>query len=179
MNTTRITVAFDPSTTNLLEKMRKETGFSQSEIVRRALRFYNENRLMHDSAVRKKIYAYVDLLLNGEHVILDIDHWLLFLRLVESSPAEDKFWKEHRDVARSHTEQLKTKVHTVKELLIRLETCNFFRLIENSQNDFTLVLGSELPKKFIKVFLEEYFSGMSAKIEIKENLTKLRVIIEP
>jgi len=29
----------------------------------------------------------------GEHVILDIDHWLLFLGFVESHPEKDKFWE--------------------------------------------------------------------------------------
>jgi hypothetical protein len=177
MNPTRITVAFDPSTANLLEKISKESGLSQSEIMRRALRFYNENRAIDDAATRKKIYTYMDLLLSGEHVILDVDHWLLFLKLVESCPSEEKFWEEHRDVARSHTEQLKAKVLTVEELLARLEACNFFRVIKNSEKDFTLVLGSELPKTFVRIFLEEYFAGMGVKAEIKENLAKIRVTV--
>ncbi len=178
MNPTRITVAFDQSTASLLEKISKERGLSQSEIMRRALRFYYENRAIEDAATRKKLYTYMDLLLGGEHIILDVDHWLLFLKLVESSPEKERFWKEHRDVAKSHTEQLKTKVLTAEELLTRLEACNFFRMTKDSENDFTLVLGSELPKKFVKTFLEEYFAGMGVKAEIKENLAKLRVTVK-
>ena len=178
MNPTRITVAFDQSTATLLEKISKERGLSQSEIMRRALRFYYENRAIEDAATRKKLYTYMDLLLGGEHVILDVDHWLLFLKLAESCPSSEKFWEEHRDVARSHTEQLKTKVLTAEELLTRLEACNFFRITKDSENDFTLVLGSELPKKFVKIFLEEYFAGMGVKAEIRENLAKLRVTVE-
>src|SRR3972149_5978925 len=121
---TRITVAFDQSTANILEKISKEAELSQSEIMRRALRFYHENKVLTDAATRKKIYTYMDLLFNGEHVILDVDHWLLFLRLIESSPEKEKFWSEHREVARSHKEQLKNKVHTAEEMLTRLETCN-------------------------------------------------------
>jgi hypothetical protein len=36
----------------------------------------------------------MDLLLTGEHVILDIDHWLSFLQLAANSPEKDKekFW---------------------------------------------------------------------------------------
>ncbi len=178
MNPTRITVSFDSSTANLLEIISKEEGLSQSEIMRRALRFYSENRVLEDVATRKKIYTYMDLLLNGEHIILDVDHWLLFLKLVESCPSADKFWKEHRDVARSHREQLKTKVRTSEELLARLEACNFFRVTKNSDEDFTLILGSELPKTFVRIFLEEYFAGMGVKAEIKENLAKLRVTVK-
>ena len=178
MNPTRITVAFDQSTANLLEEISKEVRLSQSEIMRRALRFYYENRAIHDAVIRKKIYTYMDLLLNGEHVIVDVDHWLLFLKLVESCPSSEQFWKEHRDVARSHREQLKTKVRTTEELLMRLEACNFFRVTKNSEKDFTLVLGSELPKTFIRIFLEEYFAGMGVRAKIKENLAKLRVTVE-
>jgi hypothetical protein len=178
MNPTRITVAFDQSTASLLEKISKERGLSQSEIMRRALRFYHENMAIEDVATRKKLYTYMDLLLGGEHVILDVDHWLLFLKLAESCSEKEDFWKEHRDVAKSHTEQLKAKVFTAEELLERLEACNFFRMTRDSKNDFTLVLGSELPKKFVKIFLEEYFAGMGVKAEIKENLAKLRVAVE-
>src|SRR3989304_6379105 len=104
-NPTRITVAFDQSTANLLEKISKETELSQSEIMRRAIKFYSDNKTLTDPAVRKKAYAYMDLLLGGEHVILDVDHWLLFLRLVEKIPDKEEFWAEHRKVARSHCEQ--------------------------------------------------------------------------
>jgi hypothetical protein len=178
-NPTRITVAFDQSTANLLEKISIETELSQSEIMRRALKFYNDNKLLTDPAVRKKAYAYMDLLLGGEHIILDVDHWLLFLQLIENSPDKEKFWAEHKTVARAHKEQLKSKVHSAEELLTRLETCNFYRLTKNSEREFTLVFGSELPKKFVQVFLEEYFSAMGIKAEIKENLTKLNVSVKP
>jgi hypothetical protein len=177
-NPTRITVAFDQSTANLLEKISKEAELSQSEIMRRALRFYYENRALADPMIKKKIYTYMELLLGGEHVILDVDHWLLFLRLIESSPEQEKFWNEHRKVAQSHKEQLKNKVHTAEELLARLETCNFFRMTKNSENDFTLILGSELPKKFVRIFIEEFFSAMGVKAEIKENLAKISVTVK-
>jgi hypothetical protein len=175
MNPTRITVAFDQSTANLLENLTKETELSQSEIMRRALRFYSENKAIWDAAQRKKTFTYLDLLSSGEHVILDVDHWLLFLNLAESCPESEKFWSSHREVARSHAEQLKTEVPTAEELLTRLEACNFFRMTKNSENSFTLILGSELPKKFVKIFIEEYFSAIGVKAEIKEHLAKLIV----
>ncbi len=178
-NPTRITVAFDKQTADLLEKISTETQVSQSEIMRRALKFYNENRALEDAVTKKKIHAYTDLLLSGEHMILDVDHWLLFLRLIALSPEKEKFWSEHREVARSHWEQLKGKVHSVEELLVRLEACNFFRLTKNSATDFTLILLSEVSKDFVKIFLEEYFLAMGLKAEIKENLAKLRVTVRP
>jgi hypothetical protein len=177
VNPTRITVAFDKTTADLLEKISTETQVSQSEIMRRALKFYNENKALEDPATKKKILAYLDMLLTGEHIILDVDHWLMFLRLIASSPEKETFWTEHKEVARAHWEQLKTKVHTPEEMLTRLEVCNFYRLTKNAPNDFTLVLVSEVSKEFIRIFLEEYFAAMGVKAEIKENLTKLRVTV--
>jgi hypothetical protein len=177
-NPTRITVAFDQATANLLEKISLDTDVSQSEVMRRAIKFYSENKALQDPSTRKKAYAYMDLLLDGEHVILDVDHWLLFLRLIESSPEKEKFWAEHREVARSHKDQLKSKVLTAEELLTRLEMCNFYRMTKNSAKDFTLIFGSELPRQFVKVFLEEYFAAMNIKAEIRENLTKLNVTVK-
>jgi hypothetical protein len=178
-NPTRVTVAFDKATANLLEKISGEAELSQSEIMRRALRFYSENYTLTDPALRKKAYAYMSLLLDGEHVVLDVDHWLLFLRLLESSPDQERFWAEHREVARSHAEQLRGQVHSAEELLTRLETCNFYRLTKSSEREFTLIFGSELPKKFIQVFLEEFFKGLGVRAEIKENLSKLNVTVKP
>ena len=179
VNPTRVTVAFDKATADLLEKISAESEVSQSEVMRRALKFYNENKALEDPANKKKIHGYMDMLLSGEHVILDVDHWLMFLSLIASSPEKEKFWNEHKELARAHWEQLKTKVHSPEEMLTRLEICNFYRLTKNAPNDYTLVLVSETSKDFIKIFLEEYFAAMGVKAEIKENLTKLRVTIKP
>ena len=179
VNPTRITVAFDKNTADLLEKISIEASLSQSEIMRRALKSYSENKALEDPAIKKKINAYLDMLLTGEHVIIDVDHWLMFLRLIPTSPQKEQFWKEHREVARAHWEQLKNKVHTAEDLLARLEACNFYRLIKNAPNDFTLVLVSEDSKDFIRIFLEDYFTAMGVKAEIKANLTKLRITTKP
>ena len=179
VNPTRITVAFDKPTADLLEKISTDAQVSQSEVMRRALKFYNENKALEDPTTKKKIHSYLDMLLNGEHIILDVDHWIMFLNLIASSPDREKFWSEHKEVARAHWEQLKTKVHSPEEMLARLEICNFFRLTKNAPNDFTLVLVSEASKEFIKIFLDEYFAAMGVKAEIKENLTKLRVLVKP
>jgi hypothetical protein len=177
-NPIRITIALDSETNSLIEKIKGETKVSQSELVREALRFYHDNIKIADISVRNKIGFYMDMLLSGEHVILDVDHWLLFLNLVESSPEKEKFWEECREVARSHAEQLKHKVCSLEDLLERLEACNFFRITKNSENDFTLVLGSEITRKFVRTFIEEFLSVMGLKAEIKENIAKIRITTE-
>ncbi len=178
-NPTRITVAFDQSTAKLLEKATQEAELSQSEIMRRALRFYSENKALQDPTTSRKVHAYMELLLSGEHVILDVDHWLLFLRFIETSPESAKFWEEHKKVAQSHREQLRSKASTMESILTRLETCNFYRMTKNSDRDFTLVLGSEVPKTFVRILLEEFFSVAGIKAEIKENFAKISVTAKP
>ena len=95
VNPTRITVAFDKTTADLLEKISTEAQVSQSEVMRRALKFYNENKALEDPTTKKKILAYTDMLLNGEHIILDVDHWLMFLQLISTSPGAEKWPKTY------------------------------------------------------------------------------------
>ena len=72
-------------------------------------------------------------------------------------------------------EQFRHKFHRAEYILKRLETCNLFKLSKTSKNAFTLVLGSDVPKKFVKTELEEIFDGMGFQVEIKEDFSKLRV----
>lgn len=174
-NPTRITIALDEETANRFEKMKEETKLSQSELMRRALRFYHENKALIDNSGSDKMRIYADMLSSGEHIILDVDHWLLFLKHIESLPEQGEFWDDCKNIARSHAEQLSLKIRAPEDVLKRLEACNFFKLSKDSENNFTLLMGSEVPKKFIRVFLEEVFAGMGVKIDVKEDIAKLRI----
>ncbi|MCX8000060.1 MAG: hypothetical protein N3A69_14090, partial [Leptospiraceae bacterium] len=131
--------------------------------------------------VNRKVRSYMELLLNGEHVILDVDHWFLFLETIESLPEKErkKFWEGHKKVAQAHVEQLRGKITNIESLLTRLEDCNFFKFTKNSEKEFTLVLGSALHKNFVRLFLEEFLSGIGVKFDIKENFSKLNITIRP
>jgi len=48
-------------------------------------------------------------------------------------------------------------------------------LSEETENAFTIVLGPDITRRFIKTELEEIFRRMGFKVEIKEDLAKLRV----
>jgi metal-responsive CopG/Arc/MetJ family transcriptional regulator len=87
----RITVALDKKTFDLLETMRKETDISRSEMLRQSFRFYTQNKSLLNDKVRKKIEYYIELLDSGEHIILDVDHWILLLNLIDTSPDKEKF----------------------------------------------------------------------------------------
>ncbi len=171
----RITIAMDKDTFEVFKKLKQDLGVSQSELMREALKFYSKHKELFEFVEDKKVYAHAEMLSSGEHVILDIDHWLLFLRFVDSHPDKNKFWELHRAVCRAHAEQFKHKFYRVEHILKRLEACNLFKLSKTSKNEFTLVLGSDVPKQFIRTELEEIFTGMDFQVDIKEDIAKLRV----
>lgn len=167
----RITAAFDSSTVVFLEKISAESNLSYSEVIRRALDFYEENK----SYPKEKVAKCMDLLSNEENVVIDVDYWLLFLDFVQASQNQELFWVKHREIAHSLGELLKGKVRTLDDLLNRLELCNFFKVTKNSQENFTLILSSVLTKKFVMIFLEEFLSALGVKAEIKQNLSKITI----
>jgi len=69
----------------------------------------------------------------------------------------------------------------VEDVLKRLEACNFYILNQVSKIEYTLVLNSDVLKKFVKTLLNETLTGMGYQVEIKEDLAKLRlkVVGEP
>jgi len=172
----RVTVALDEDTFAVFKKMRDDLGISQSELMREALKFYCEYRTLFEPVDAEKVRTYIEMLSTGEHIIMDIDHWLLFLNFIKSHPDNEKFWKSHEAICEAHADQLKYKHnHDAEYVLKRLEACNLFKLSKESENAFTLVLGPDITRRFIKTELEEIFGGMGLKVEIKEDLAKLRV----
>jgi negative regulator of replication initiation len=174
-NLARVTIALDEDAFQLFEKLRREAGVSGSELVRRTLRLYNENKELFK--VKKRIDLYNEMLSSGEHIILDIDHFILLLDLIGSSPKMEKFWQKSKAVAKSHAEQLSSKIRTPEDLLERLAACNFFRLIKNSEKEFTLVLSSVATRKFVKRLVEDFLESMEFDADVKEHLAKLTVKI--
>ncbi len=170
-NPIRVTVALDDQAYQTLENLKEELKSSQSEIVRNALNFYY-NLLDLQKYGLRRVMTYVEMLAEGEHVILDIDHWIAFLRFVETHPEKEKFWEIHRGIARAHAEEFSGM--KVEEILERLEACNLFRINER-RGEFTLVLNDEITRKFVKDFLHEVFSALGVEMDIKEDLMKIRL----
>ena len=141
----RVTISFDEPTYQQFENMKKDLRVSQSELMRRAIRFFYENRATVGTVDREKAREYSDMLADGEHVIIDVDHWLLFLKTIENSGDGAEFWETHREIARSHAEQLNKKVTSPQALLLRLEACNLFKLSQSGDNEFTLMTGPGHP----------------------------------
>ena len=171
----RVTIVLDEETVVLFKEAKKELRVSQSELMREALKFYCKYKTLFETIDEALVRTYIEMLSSGEHIIVDIDHWLLFLNFIDSHQDKEKFWALHREVCQAHAEQFKYRQYHVEYILKRLEACNLFTLRKDSENSFTLVLGSDIARQFIKTELEEIFEGMGFKVEIKEDLAKLRV----
>jgi len=50
---------------------------------------------------------------------------------------------------------------------------------KTSDADFTLLLGYDIPKKFVKTEIEDIFSKMGIRADVKEDFSKLRVKLLP
>lgn len=171
----RVTISMDEETARLFRKLRDELGVSQSEMMREALKFYSRHRSIFESVEDRKLYTHAEMLSAGEHVILDIDHWLLFLRFIDTHPDAEAFWEKHRDVCRAHAEQFRHRLYSADLILNRLEACNLFKLSRTSDTEYTLILSSDLSKKFVRTEVEEILRGMGFAVEIKEDFGKIRV----
>ncbi|MBN1214522.1 MAG: CopG family transcriptional regulator [Candidatus Lokiarchaeota archaeon] len=178
----RITIALDNDTSDIIGEMKLNISISQSELIRRAIKFYykfNKISPYWENGMEKRLNTYIELLSNGEHIILDIDHYLSFLKFIENSPEQDNFWKLNRTIGKAHAEEflINFKTKNVHNIIEHLEICNFFKIVCESSNSYTLLLGSDLQKNFIKIFLEEILKGMGFNVIIKEGFSKLVVLI--
>ncbi len=175
----RVTISFDDESAAISRNLKKDIGISQSKLMRTALKFYSRHKALFESMDVERVYIYTDMLSDGEHVILDTNHWMMFLKFIESHPDKKEFWKRHQKLSQAHAEELIRENYDLEVVLRRLEACNFFNLSRASETDFTLILGYEVPKKFVKNELEYIFSKMGRQAEIREDISKIRIKILP
>lgn len=167
----RLSIALDKETEEIMKRLSQESGLTYSALMRFVLKFFSTyGKLLKDP---EKVRIWLDLLQGGEHVILDVDHWLLFFKYLERSEEKEKFYRECREVSLSHAEQLSSL--SPVEYLKRIEACNFFKMSQTSEREFTLVLNVGSSKRFVKELLLDTLEGMGHRAEIKEDMVKLRL----
>ena len=65
-------------------------------MVRKSIKFYHKFKKVFSNkndGVSAKVNTYLELLSQGEHIIIDVDHYLSFLQFIENSPDKEKFEK--------------------------------------------------------------------------------------
>ena len=178
----RVTIALDDKTHALLQELKGESRKSQSEILRKSIKFYHEFKKVignDKNGMAKRVSTYLDLLSHGEHLILDVDHYLSFLKFIEESSEPERFWEINKTIGKAHAEEFSQLFvfPSVENVIERLELCNFFKIVKDSPQRYTLLLGSDIQKNFMISFLKEIFRDMSFNVEIKESFSKLKLTI--
>jgi len=175
-NSVRTSVALDKKSWEILQILTKKKNTSASDIIRRALITYFEienasNRITPDAT---KIYT--DFLADGEHVIVDIEHWAAIWDELNTKGGE-KLWKEIEKSGFEHGLQYKNKgLTTVYDILRYMEVGNFFKIKIDAEGCYTLVLSTHTEQRFLKLFLENLFKAQKLDVEIRESFGKLRII---
>lgn len=172
----RITFAVDEETENMINELSKREKVSVSEIIRKAIKFYTGlERFLKVGQSWKTLEYYLNLLIDGEHVIIDIDRLIILLELIYDSYIEEDYRELSKKIAKSHAEQFQGL--SPIEVLERLEACNLFKLRKTPQGEYLLLTHHEAMKNFIKDIISELFTSMKVKYDLKEDITKLRLKI--
>jgi predicted transcriptional regulator len=175
-NSIRTSVALDKKTWEMLQILVRKKNATASDIIRRAITTYFEieNAATKISPDATKIYT--DFLADGEHVIVDIEHWAAIWEELNEKGSE-KLWKEIAKSGFEHGIQYKDKGLTnVYDILRYMELGNFFKIKIDAEGCYTLVLSTHTEQKFLKLFLENIFKAQGINVEIRESFGKLRII---
>jgi hypothetical protein len=173
---TRISVALDRKSEEMLNILVRKNNTTISEIVRRAINTYFE---LENAATRvtpdiTKIYT--DFLSDGEHCIVDIEHWTAMLDELNKK-ASDEFWKMMEKIGYEHGIQYKMKGLTdVYDILRYMEVGNWFRVKIDAEGCYTLILSTHTSQKFLKIFFENIFKAQGISVKIYEGFGKLRLV---
>uniref|UniRef100_A0A7C2NDE7 Ribbon-helix-helix protein, CopG family n=1 Tax=Archaeoglobus fulgidus TaxID=2234 RepID=A0A7C2NDE7_ARCFL len=170
----RLSISLDAASKEKLEKLKKMTGKSSSEIIRELIDLgYDIYRFGVDS---QSLEAWVDYLAKRQHMILDIEHWRVIFSEIENSD-NNHFWRQMEEIGLSHAMQYKMKgLDTVEKILRYVEKANWYEIKEEGGGVYTLILNDLKIKRFVRTFLEKVFEGQNIKAEIKEGFGKLIVI---
>ncbi len=171
----KITIALDRGTADLLVKMKADAGLSQSEVLRQSLKFFGKHKRLFELDKMMNIYSRTELLTSRDRIILDLDHWILFLRLIDTHPDKEMFYRQLADICRVQAGQLKEQFLNAESILRRMEVCNLFKVNRIGHNEFSLVFNCISAKRFFQQELEMIFAEMGFLVEIKEGISKLRI----
>lgn len=173
----RTSISLDPRTQEKIKQIVSRTGKSVSEVVREAVNLYYT--LEYSSNLPEtSLKTYIDFLSEGEHVIVDLEHWCAIWNELNDKAGDD-FWEMIAKSGYEHGIQYYNKgLRDVKSILDYMEPGNFFRYKEDSDGSFTLILSCPSEIRFLKVFLENILKAQNIDAEIRESIGKLRIVLK-
>jgi|Deesub1362A_J573_1020465.scaffolds.fasta_scaffold18772_2 Arc/MetJ-type ribon-helix-helix transcriptional regulator len=172
----RITVSLDDGTAKMLEELTKSDKRSVSEIVRFAISEYYKLRGIQRYVDPEFVSTIIDLLSEGEHVIVDVSLWATMLEELNKN-AKDSFWKFVERIGNEYGFQLKVKgLKGVYDVLKYMGCLNWYHVKITSPNTYILILTVRAEVKILSVFLQNLFRALDTPVEIIEGVRKIIVI---
>ena len=172
----RLCISLDDETYKTIEDLQKKTKTSKADVIRKVINNHNEQNRLFKNVDTETMMIYLDYLVSGEHVIVDIDLLCAIFDSLES--VSDDFWDKIRESGEAHARQYYMKgMKTLQDILFYISKSNLFRLKMESPNYFTLILfaPSKCIRKFIKVFLEGVFINQMINVQFTESIDKITI----
>ena len=172
----RLCISLDDDTYKTIENLQNNTKTSKADVIRKVINNFNEQKKMMKDVDLETNLIYLDYLLSGEHVIVDVDLLCTIFERLEGSDFD--FWAKIKESGEAHARQYIMKgMKNVKDILYYVSKTNLYRLKIESPNYFTLILftPSKCARKFLRVFLEGVFDNMMLNVQFTESIGKLTV----
>ncbi len=171
----RVTVNLDPESLDRLENIESELRTSKSDVVRRALE-YLEVILEKKDISPDELETILDLRMRPDNLLFDIGIFQAFLQEIGEPSKELK--EDLRDIgADFYLSYCEKGIAEPMKCLNRLEKTNLFRLIVESDDNFTIIPMIPEMGEYLRIFLEGYIdkSDITANIEMSRHKIRLRV----
>lgn len=169
----RLSVSLDLETVELVEKLQSKYQTSKSEIVRKALNYFDVIT-EEDNLSPEELRSIIKLSARPDTIVIDISIIEAIAKEVERGSAE--FEKELREVGEElYREYCDMGVMSPSECLKTVEKTNLFDIATESEDSFTLISTNRKMNKILKVFLEGLLEGYGDEIEVTEAHGKIRI----
>ena len=173
----RLTIALDEDSNNIIQKFIEEKNISKSSVIRLALQSLVKQSKLEKLCSIEQLYVYSLFLVNNDHIILDVDHWDVFFK--EIGDGSDSFWNGVYDVGVEHQKEYHNKgLREVHDILTFIEKTNWYRLNQDSENSYTLVLNVLASGKFVEYFFKGFFRDFPQKVQVKRGGRKISIVIQ-
>lgn len=177
----RITVSLDDDSQGALQELVERTEKGNSELVRRALKFYVTNYQVASSTGDVDLENYHQMLASGEHALLDIDFLHILLANVRDDDGTwpESFVEDVDRVANYHAKEYEGQFTELKDLLDWLSVCGFLTVRKSRETTYHVVFPTEDLKWFMLRFIKDSSENLPFTIEIEEGVSKVLMTEHP
>ena len=172
----RLCISLDDETYKTIEQLQKKSKTSKADVIRKVINYHSEQNRLFNNIDSETMMIYMDYLLSGEHVIVDIDLLCVMFDSLEGCGKD--LWDKVRESGEAHARQYYMKgMRTLQDILFYISKTNLFRLKVESPNYFTLILfsPSKCLRKFLKIFLEGVFKNQMINVQFTESIDKITI----